>query len=84
MKDAPGNVVEQEGGSVVSRPHNHLHAVEPSYMQEFKEISSHYELDDKVDSDDISSCGEFNQAEKMDVYKEDDTEVFIIEHAQDW
>ena len=35
---------------------------EPSYMKEFREISSHYSMDEKEDSEEISSCGEFERA----------------------
>lgn len=52
--------------------------VEPSFMQEFREISSHYVPEDKVDSADISSNGEFDRADKMEVMAEDDPEVLRI------
>ena len=51
---------------------------EPSYMVEFREISSHYQMDDKVHSEDISSNGEFNKAEKMEVFQDDDKKVLRI------
>ena len=54
--------------------------MDPSYLAEFKEISSEYIFANKEDSEEISSNGEFVQADKMLVYNEDDTEVFLIEH----
>lgn len=58
--------------------------VEPSIMQEFREISSQYLIDQKDDSEAISSNGEFDQADKMVTYNEEDTEVLKIEHMKDW
>ena len=52
---------------------------QPSYMVEFKECSSNYELPLKEESDEISSDGEFNDAKNMDIYYEDDNEVLKIE-----
>ena len=57
----------------------HAEPVEPSFMAEFREISSHYEVQEKEDSLDISSNGEFDKADKMETYNEDDTEVLKIE-----
>ena len=57
---------------------------EPSVMQEFREISSQYLMDNKEDSEAISSNGEFEQADKMLTYNEDDTEVREIQRAKDW
>lgn len=53
-------------------------------MQEFREISSHYEVQEKEDSLDISSNGEFDKADKMETYNEDDTEVLKIEQVKQW
>jgi hypothetical protein len=39
--------------------------IEPSYMQEFREASSQYLIENKEDSVEISSDGEFRDAEKM-------------------
>ena len=64
------------GGKEQKRP---AEPVEPSYMQEFREISSQYEIEDKEDSVAISSNGEFAKADKMAVYEENDTEVLRID-----
>lgn len=58
--------------------------VEPSYIQEFREISSHYSIENKENSVDISSNGEFDKADKMSVYQEDDTVVLKIEQTKNW
>ena len=58
--------------------------VEPSIVQEFNEISSQYLIDQKDDSEAISSNGEFDQADKMVTYNEEDTEVLKIQHMKDW
>ena len=42
--------------------------MEPSYVAEFKEISSQYIVANKEDSEEISSNGEFEQADAMQVY----------------
>ena len=39
--------------------------VEPSYMEEFREISSEYLMESKHDSERISSDGEFNVARNI-------------------
>jgi len=52
--------------------------VEPSSMQEFRENSSLYLVDDKVDSEEISSEGEFERADEMEVMAEDDPNVLRI------
>ena len=59
-------------------------AVEPSYMEEFREISSEYLLEKKEDSIEISSNGEFEKADKMATYDEEDTEVLKIEEVRKW
>lgn len=53
-------------------------------MQEFKEISSQYQIEAKEDSEQISSNGEFERADKMEVYDEEDTELAKIEAAKVW
>ena len=55
---------------------------EPSYIREFKENSSRYLLEDKVDSEEMSADVEFHEADKMTVYEEDDFEVRKIETAK--
>ena len=64
------------------RPMHHIG--EPSYMVEFKECSSNYELPLKEDSDEISSDGEFEDAKRMEIYHEDDNEVLKIEKIKAW
>ena len=56
--------------------------VEPSFFREFKENSSRYQLEDKQDSDEQSSDGEFKQADHMATFKDDDPNVFKIEVAK--
>ena len=51
----------------------------PSNVLEFNMCDSNYQIDDKEDSDAISSDGEFNDARNMQVYNEDATEVLGIE-----
>ena len=51
-------------------------------MREFKECHSEYQIPDKVDEEDISSEGEFNEAKKAQVLDESCTEVFLIEKKQ--
>ena len=58
--------------------------MEPSYVAEFKEISSQYIVANKEDSEEISSNGEFEQADAMQVYNEDASEVFRIEEEKNW
>lgn len=58
--------------------------IEPSYMQEFREISSQYQIEQKEDSVEISSNGEFERADKMEVYNEEDTELAVIEATKRW
>ena len=58
---------------------NGLNAIEPSFMVEFKELSSKFDLVEKEDSDEISSDGEFNDARKIKVYDEGAPEVYKIE-----
>ena len=53
-------------------------------MKEFREISSQYEIEEKDDSEAISSDGEFDKADKMAVYREDDVEVLRIEKFKRW
>jgi len=48
---------------------------DPSYIQEFREITSNYEIENKEDSAEISSSGEFENADRMKVYLDDDTAV---------
>ena len=52
---------------------------DPSYLAEFKEISSQYLLEDKESSGEIISFEEFNQANKMQVFHQDAIEVALIE-----
>ena len=52
---------------------------EPSYIKEYKEITSVYHIPVKQEDSEISSDGEFNDANRMKVYKEDATEVYLIE-----
>ena len=52
---------------------------EPSYIKEYKESNSVYQIPLKLEDSEISSDGEFNDADRMQVYKEDATEVYIIE-----
>ena len=58
--------------------------MEPSYVAEFREISSQYIVANKEYSEEISSNGEFQQADAMAVYNEDATEVFRIEEEKKW
>ena len=58
--------------------------VEPSYMVEFREASSQYVIDHKEDSAEISSNAEFEKADKMQTFEEDDIEVLKIEKSKDW
>ena len=51
---------------------------------EFKECSSHYELEQKEDSEEISSDGEFEDAKRMEIYPEDASEVLKIEEIRAW
>jgi len=48
---------EEEEKDLVPLPHRPqpISVIEPSYMQEFREISSQYEIDEKDDSAQISS-----------------------------
>ena len=55
---------------------------EPSYMKEFKESNSVYQIQLKQEDSEISSDGEFNDANMMQVYNEDATEVYIIEQKK--
>jgi len=55
---------------------------EPSYIREFNECSSYYNMPIKTDEDEISSEGEFNDAKQMQVYAENDTEVYLIEQKK--
>lgn len=80
---------EQHQELSASRPlvgeHQPNSLAEPSYMQEFKEISSQYVLEHKSDSEAISSNGEFDDADhRIVTYNEDDTEVLKIQFAKDW
>ena len=61
-----------------------LSVAEPSYMEEFREISSQYILQSKEDSAEISSNSEFDKADKMQVYNEEDTQVLNIENIKRW
>jgi hypothetical protein len=49
---------------------------EPSWIREFKECASVYQIPDKTDPEEISSDGEFNH--KVDVLDESCTEVYLI------
>jgi hypothetical protein len=60
------------------------HQEEPSYIKEFKESNSVYHIPNKHEDSEISSDGEFNDANKMQVYREDDTEVYMIEQKQNY
>ena len=53
---------------------------DPSYVAEFNEISSEYLLENKESSEEISSHGEFEQANYMQVFHQDATEVALIEY----
>ena len=53
---------KQEHGQTSIHGPPSLNDIEPSYMVEFKECSSHYELLDKQNSEQISSDGEFADA----------------------
>ena len=53
-------------------------------MQEFREVSYQYLIENKEDSDEISSDGEFRNADKMMVYNEDDTELHKIDATKKW
>ena len=66
------------------RPQIQSNIGEPSYIAEFKECSSNYQLPIKEDSSDISSDGEFEDAKHMDIYHEDDKEVLKIEEIKAW
>lgn len=65
-------------------PRPQMNMVEPSYIGEFNECSSNYELPLKEDSEQISSDGEFEDAKRMEVYHEDDDEVLKIEEIKAW
>jgi len=53
-------------------------------MQEFREVSSQYLIENKEDSYEISSDEEFRNADKMMVYNEDDTELHKIDATKKW
>lgn len=53
-------------------------------MKEFKECTSVYQMPVKYDDDEISSDGEFNDANRMQVFKEDATEVYLIEQKKNY
>lgn len=57
---------------------------EPSYIKEYKESNSVYQIPAKIEDSEISSDGEFNDANKMKVYKEDATEVYLIEQKHNF
>lgn len=44
------------------------------------QCNSHYIIDDKEDSDEISSDGEFNDAANIQVFSEDDSAINYIEN----
>lgn len=48
-------------------------------MREFREVSSQYLIENKEDSEEISSDGEFRNADKMVIYREDDIELHRID-----
>lgn len=52
---------------------------EPSYIKEYKESDTVYQIPLKLEDSEISSDGEFNDADRIQVYKEDATEVYLIE-----
>ena len=52
---------------------------DPSYLIEFKELSSQYFLENKENSGEISSHAEFKQANEMQVFHQDAFEVALIE-----
>ena len=79
MKDT---IAEEAKSKPVSRPQFQIG--EPSYIAEFKECSSNYDLPLKEDSEEISSDGEFEDARQMEIYHEDDTEVLKIEQIRAW
>ena len=53
-------------------------------MREFRECSSQYEMEDKQDSEEISSDGEFKRAENIEVMLDNDPEVLRIQEAKAW
>ena len=77
---------DQSDSNPAKRPARHQpeNTIEPSYIQEFREISSQYLIENKEDSEEISSDEEFRNADKMMVYNEDDTELHKIDAAKKW
>ena len=47
--------------------------------EEYLQCNSHYQIDDKEDSDEISSDGEFNDALNLHIFSEDDSYINRIE-----
>lgn len=61
-----------------------MHNIEPSMIKEFRECTSEYQIPNKLDEDEISSDGEFQQAKNLRMLDESCTEVFIIEQKQQY
>lgn len=57
---------------------------EPSYIREFKDCTSVYQIPNKVDEEEISSDGEFRDARHLKVLDESCTEVFLIEKQNEY
>ena len=55
----------------------------PQIYEEFLQCNSEYALSDKDESDKISSDGEFNDADRIDVFDEDDSYINVIERERD-
>ena len=57
---------------------------EPSFVKEFKECNSVYQIPDKQEPSEISSDGEFRDARNAQILNEDCTEVYLIEKKQEY
>lgn len=55
---------------------------EPSWIREFKECQSVYQIPNKVDPEEISSDGEFK--DNVDILDESCTEVYLIQKRDEF
>ena len=60
------------------------HEADNSLFEEFKNCVSVYNIPKKEDSDEISSEGEFNEARNVQLLREDDTKVYLIQKQQEY
>jgi hypothetical protein len=58
-------------------------SLNPAIYEEFLLCNSEYEVSDKSSSECISSDGEFNDANKIQVFFEDDSAINHIEHNRE-